>query len=197
MKDNENSHLIDKVVDSLRKAAVEMEEFQVKAALGKAEARDKYEESKKKLNLFIHETKMKVTSGKEQMEEFHTKLDELRVQLALGKAETTEVFLEQKKKLLSLLHQIEVKIKSNDQLRRLYAILLIEIEMFKVQLEILEEKFDEGKAEAKTTFERGKKQFDTFIDEVKSDYVKKQGWNHFQEEISEAFSHLKKAFQEA
>lgn len=199
MKDNENAHLIDKVVDALRKAAVEMEEFQVKAALGKAEAREKYEESKKKFNLFIHEAKFKVNSGKEKLDEFHAKLDELRVQLALGKAETTDVFKEQKKNLLSLLHQIEVEIKSNQNLRRLYAILLIEIEMFKVQLEILEDKFDEGTAEAKTSFEKGKKQFDKFIDELKSRYNKKEEtrWEHFQGEISEAFSHLKKAFQEA
>ncbi len=197
MKNNENSHLMDKVVDALRKAAVEMEEFQVKAALGKAEAKDTYEESKKKLNLFIHESKMKVASGKEKMEDFHAKLDELRVQLALGKAESIEVFKEQKKNLLSLLHQIEVKVKTNEKLRRLYAILLIEIEMFKVQLEILEEKFDEGKAEAKTSFEKGKKQFNEFIDELTPKYAKKEGWDHFQDEISEAFSHLKKAFQEA
>ncbi len=199
MKENGNDHLMDKVVDALRKAAVEMEEFQVKAALGKAEARERYEESKKKLNLFIHETKFKVTSGKEKLEEFHAKLDELRVQLALGKAETTDVFKEQKKNLLSLLHQIEVEIKSNQKLRKLYAILLIEIEMFKVQLEILEEKFEEGTVEAKTSFEKGKKEFDTFINELKSRFTKNDEtrWDHFQGEISEAFSHLKKAFQEA
>lgn len=199
MKDNENDHLMDKVVDALRKAAVELEEFQVKAALGKSEARDKYEEAKKKLNLFIHESKFKMKAGKEKMDNFHTKLDELRVQLALGKAETIEVFKEQKKNLLSLLHQIEVEIKSNQKLRNLYTILLIEIEMFKVQLEILEEKFDEGTAEAKTSFEKGKKQFEKFIDELKARNSEKEEtrWEHFQGEISEAFSHLKKAFVDA
>jgi hypothetical protein len=198
MKENENSHLMDKVVEALRKAAVEMEEFQVKAALGKAEARDKYEETKKKFNLFVHESKSKVKSGKEKIDDLHTKLDELRVQLALGKAETLEVFRAQKKNLLSLLHQIEVKIKTNEKLRRSYAILLIEIEMFKVQLEILDEKFDEGKVEAKASFEKGKKEFEKFIDELKSRYARNDNkrWDHFQGEISEAFSHLKKAFKE-
>ena len=42
----EHNHLSDKVADALRKAAVELEEFQVQFALGKAEAKDKYEEVK-------------------------------------------------------------------------------------------------------------------------------------------------------
>ena len=33
MKNNENSHFIDKVIDTLRKAADEMEEFQVKVEM--------------------------------------------------------------------------------------------------------------------------------------------------------------------
>jgi cell fate (sporulation/competence/biofilm development) regulator YlbF (YheA/YmcA/DUF963 family) len=197
MKDHENSHLMEKVADALRKAAVEIEEFQVKSALGKAEAQDKYEETKKKFNRFIHESKTKMKSGKEKLEELHTKLDELRVQLALGKAESVDTFKEQKRKLLSLLHQIEVKIKTNEKLRKIYAILLIEIEIFKVELEIIEEKFDEGKAGAKTAFEKGKKEFDHFIENLKSkDPEEEEGrWEHFQGEISEAFDHFKKAFK--
>ena len=53
MKNNENSHFIDKVIDTLRKAADEMEEFQVKVALGKSEAEDKYEDIKKKFKKYL------------------------------------------------------------------------------------------------------------------------------------------------
>ncbi len=197
MKDHENSHLMDKVADALRKAAVEIEEFQVKSALGKAEAQDKYEEVKKKFNRFIHDSKSKMTTGKEKLDELHTKLDELRVQLALGKAESRDTFKEQKRKLLSLLHQIEVKIKTNEKLRKLYAILLIEIEIFKVQLEILEEKFDEGKEGANAAFEKGKTEFNAFIKDLKTKNAKEEEtrWEHFQGEISEAFDHFKHAFK--
>ena len=48
MENTENTQFLDKVVQSLKKAVVEVEEFQVQAALGKAEAQDKYEEVKKK-----------------------------------------------------------------------------------------------------------------------------------------------------
>ena len=60
MKTKENSHLIDNVVDALRKAATELEAFQVQVALGKAEAEDKYEEVKKNFNAFVPESKSKV-----------------------------------------------------------------------------------------------------------------------------------------
>lgn len=97
MKTKKDSQFVDKVIGALRKTAVELEEFQVQAALGKAEVQEKYEEVKKKFNLFIHDSESKVKSIKEQIEELNTKFDELRVQLALGKAETKEIFKKQKK----------------------------------------------------------------------------------------------------
>ena len=79
------------------------------------------------------------------------------MQLALGKAETKEIFKKQKKQLLSTLHEIEVKIKTNETLNRMYALTLIEIEQFKIQLEILEQKFNEDKAKAKDRLKREKR----------------------------------------
>jgi hypothetical protein len=196
METAQNTHFIDKVVEALKKATVELEEFQVKAALGKAEAQDKYEDLKKKFNLFLHDSKTKVNTGKEKVETIHAKFDELKVQLALGKAETTEKFKAQKKQILQTLHELEVEIKTNDTLKRMYAIALIEIEQFKISLEILEEKLEHGKEGTKASFEKGKQKFQKFVDELKAKYTKKEEtkWEHFQSEISEAFSHFKKAF---
>ena len=198
MKNKEDIQFVDKVIGALRKTAVELEEFRVQTALGKAEVQDKYEEVKKKFNLFIHDNEYKIKGVKEKIEELNTKFDELRVQLALGKAETREVFKKQKKQLLLTLHDIEVKIKTNVTLNRMYALTLIEIEQFKIQLEILEQKFNKDKDEAKDTFEKGKKDFNSFIDRLNVKYAKKKDEEtkieHFQNEISEAFKHFKKAF---
>jgi len=194
---NKDIHFVDKVIEALRKSATELEEFQVKAALGKAEAQDKYEEVKKKFNQFIHDSEFKIKGVKEKIEELHTKFDELRVQLALGKAETKEIFKKQKKQLLSIIHDIEVKIKTNETLNKLYALTLIEIEQFKIQLEILEQKFNKEKPEAKESFEKGKREFNSFIDRFRGKYAKKKEetkLEHFQTEISEAYNHFKKAF---
>ena len=53
MKNKEEIQFVDKVIGALRKSAIELEEFQIKAALGKAEAQDKYEEVKKKFKEHI------------------------------------------------------------------------------------------------------------------------------------------------
>lgn len=198
MKTTEDNQFIDKVIGALKKTAVELEELRVQTALGKAEAQDKYEDIKKKFNLFIHDSELKVKGAKEKMDELKTKFDELKVQLTLGKAETKEAFKKQKKELLLLLHDIEVKIKTNDTLNKMYALTLIQIEQFKVQLEILEQKFSKEKDDAKDAFEKGKNDFNTFIDKLKEKYGKKKveetKLEHFQSEISEAFHHFKKAF---
>lgn len=199
METKENTQFLDKVVRSLKKAAVEVEEFQVQAALGKAEAHDKYEEVKKNFNSFIHESKTKIHAGKEKIDGVNVKLDELRVQLALGKAETVDAFKKQKRELLLKFHELEVNIKTNEKFSRMYALVLIEIEKFKVQLEVLEQKFDQGKVGAKDSFEKGKQEFNKFIDGVKAKYSKKEEtkWEHFQDEVSQAFDHLKLAFTKA
>lgn len=197
MKTKENNLLIDNVVDALRKAATELEAFQLQVALGKAEAEDKYEEVKKNFNAFVHESKFKVKEGQKQLNDLHTMFDELMVQLALGKADTLEAFKEQKKKLLAKLHEIEVEIKTNELLNRMYDHALIDLEMFKVQLEILEERYEQGKEQVNESFEKGKAQFNTFIEDFKAKYADKKEktqWEHFQDEVSEAFSHFKSAF---
>ncbi len=197
MKTKDNTQFVEKVVEQLRKTAIELEEFQVKAALGKAEAEDKYEEIKKKFNLFIHDSKHKIKAGKEKINDIHTNFDELMVQLALGKAESKETFKEQKKQLLLKLHEIEVKIKTNKTLNRMYAFVLIEIEKFKVQLEVLDQKFDKGKDEVKLGFESAKKEFNEMVEKIKTKYSTKKEETkieHFQNEIFEAFDHFKKAF---
>jgi len=197
MKTMEETRFIDNVVETLRKTAIEIEELQIQAALGKADARDKFEEVKKKFNTVLHEAKAKIKTGKEKFDDIDTKFDELRVQLELGKADGIDSFREEKRELLSKLHEIEVKIKTNKQLNRLYAFVLLEIEKFKLNLSILEQKFEQGKEGAKTSFEKGKLEFNQFIETIKAKYEKTEEttkWEHFQGEVSEAFSHFKKAF---
>ena len=195
MENEENTKFIDTVIEALKKSAVEMEKFQLKAALGKAEAKESYEEIKKKLNLFIHESNYKINVGKQKVDEINAKLDEFRVQLTLGKAESVEAFNQQKKQLLLTIHELEVKIKNNDRLKRMYAIVLIEIETFKIQLKILETKLNQGMDKTEFSIEKGKEKFNQFINNFKEKYGKKKEtkWEHFQAEVSEALNHFRHA----
>lgn len=196
MKNNDSKRLTDKIVEALRKSALEIEKFQLEAALGKAEAKVKYEELKKNLKQFLHDSKFQIKAGQEKVNEIQGKLDKLLVQLNLGKAETIEAFNNQKKALLTAIHELEVKIKSNETLKKTYALVLIQLETFKVQLEIIEIKLNEKFADKDFSFTKSKEQFLKFVEDLKKKYSKKKEtrWEHFQNEVSEAFSHLKKAF---
>lgn len=196
MEKNENKRLTDKIIEALRTSALEMEKFQVKMALGTSEAKDSYEDIKKKLNLFLHDAKHKIKTGKETVEDVHAKLDQLLVKLNLGKAETIDAFNEQKKELLNAIHELEVKIKSNDKLKKAYAFVLVEIETFKIQLTMLERKFNKQFSKTDSSFKKGKEYFLEMIEKLKVKYglKKETKWEQFQNEVSDVFQNFKKAF---
>lgn len=203
MEKTENTHFLDSVVDALRKAATELEELQVQANLGKAEASEKYEEWKKEFSSFMHNAKNKARKGtdniKNVQEEITALFEELRVQLALGKADGFEAFKAQKKKILEKIRAIENKIRNNATLNKIYAVFLVQMEKFKVFLEWLEQKWQEGKASASEKFEEGKVKFNEFVDTVKNKFeeMNNDKWEHFQEEVAQAFTNFKNAFVKA
>ncbi|NNC83035.1 MAG: hypothetical protein HKN79_05615, partial [Flavobacteriales bacterium] len=187
----ENKTFIDKVVNSLRNAAVELEELQVQAALGKAEAKDKWEETKHGFTHYLHETKSKVQGeGGERWQEVQAAMDRLKVQLALGKAETSDAYHEQKKKISNAIHDLQLKIKKDEKLGKAYSLLNVEAEKFKLKMESLEGKFDESKVKAEESFEEKKKDFNRFVETVENKLsTDSEGrWSNFQDEMSEAFS---------
>ena len=95
---------IEKIIEGLKTAAVELEKLQVQAALGKAEAKQKYEEARRKFNADIQNAK---NAAKGKYEEIKPLLESLQVQFALGKAETKEVLEEQRKKFAKVLSELE------------------------------------------------------------------------------------------
>lgn len=196
METTENKTFIDKVVNSLRSAAVELEEMQVQTALGKAEAKDKWEDTKKGFDSFLHKAKSTVKTGGEKVDDVHAAMDHLKVQLALGKAETADAFATQKKNISKALHDLQVKIKTNETLGKAYSLFNVEAEKFKVKMEAAEGSFDETKEKAEESFEEKKKDFNRFVETVENKLSTdgENRWTHFQDEMSEAFSHFKKAF---
>ncbi len=193
----ENTHLLDKVAGALRKAATELEELQVKLHLGKAEAEDKYEELKKKLNQFLNEHEDEIDAGKEKVAELNMYLEPLRALLEEGKAQTEEAYKAHKEKIEAKIDEIIDKIKSDEKLKTYYAALLIELENFKVQVHFLMSYLAAGTEAAKEAYDKGKVEFDKFVEDMKGKIqtAKDEGrFEHFQEEISQAFSHFKSAF---
>ena len=99
---------IEIIIDGLKKAAVELEKFQVQATLGKAEAKDKYAEARKKFNANLQDVKR---IAKDKYKDLKPLVESLQVQFTLGKAETKEVLKEQRKKFSKAIAGLEAYFK--------------------------------------------------------------------------------------
>ena len=203
METLEKTSLTEKIINGLRKAAEELEHFQLQFALGKAQAKDAYEETKKNFYRYIHEAKILLENAKEITKEkatiLKTILEELQVQLALGKAETKEAFEEQRKKITNALNDLEALIRSNKTSSEYYSKLMMETEKFKVKMEILRMQYKLNKLDKHVAMNDKKVEFSKKLSDIKNRMAKKEQkaegkWEHFREEISDAYSHLKKAF---
>lgn len=203
METQQKISLTDSLIGGLRKAASELEEFRLQAALGRAEAKDTYEDVKKKFSAFIHEAKITLDEGRKNAEgnavQLKAILETLQVQLALGKAETKVAFRDQAKKISSALVVLESFLRKNKTADEYFSRLKMESEKFKIKLNIVKLQYELNKLKAQDDFEEKKKDFSKKLGEIKKRLVKKEKeaksrWNHFYDEASETYTLLKKAF---
>lgn len=195
--------IADAIIDGLKKATVELEEFRVQVALGKAEAHYAYEDAKIKFYRALHETEQRLsvskTSTNSALDEFKVLFQTLQVQLALGKAETRDAFEAQRIKISHALHKLELFLESNQFTNELRESLHREIEKFKIKLEILKLRYELNKIAVHEEFEIRKTEFSKTLASITDKLRKKekkveQSWEHFRDEIKEAYTGMKKAF---
>ena len=200
METIEKNKTADKIIDGVKKAISEIEELRVKIALGKAEAQDLFEDTKKKLNHYVHESKIKFNKLKqnENVTKIINAFEHLQIQLALGIAESKETFDEQKKNISNAIQKLENSLKIEKSYDELASLLKLEIEKFKLKLEILNLQYRLKKVNVQQDFETKKSDFLLKINAIKSRIQKKENagktrWENFQNEITESFFHLKEA----
>lgn len=186
----------DKLIGQLKKSASDIEKFRVQLSLGKAEAKDKYEDLKKKFNGAVHKVKTELTGSKSKLTDFRSGLEELQVQLALGKAERLEIFNEQKKKIFRAINSLDKQLENYSG--KIDAAFRHEVEKFRIKMEILRVHYELGKMEAKDEFELEKHELKNVISKMSAKFQakKKNAVNESKERISElkeAYKHLKKA----
>jgi chromosome segregation ATPase len=198
MESTENMHLLDYVSNGLRKAADELEKFQLQVGLGKLEAFDAYEDLKKNYAHYTNELKQKAENGKEKLIDLQARFDDLQVQFNLGKAETIEAFQEQRKKIVLAIHEVQVAIKNNPTYIKAYALLLDALEKIKVKLDILSEQLEPTKEKITDYLSKRKEQVEQAIADFKNKFNEKTELDSklgaFQSEMSLAYSQFKKAF---
>jgi len=202
METNANN-FIDKVINGFKKAAIELEEFQLQLSLGRADAQDTYETLKKEFKTHVHEAKIYfegvINTAKEKQSQLKPAFEMLQVQLALGKAETLEIYEGQIKKIHTALSQLEIEIQKNESANEYYTKLQLEIEKFKIKLEILKLRYKLNSMESKIEFESKKEEFSKKLADLKEMLIKQtekaeNKWEDFKDEISEAYTNLKKVF---
>lgn len=203
MEKNFGEIIAKKIVDGINNALAEIDELKVQLALGKAEAKDLYEINKKKFLSNIHEMENQFRELKkdETILPIVNAMESLRVQLALGKAETKELFEEQYTKINQALHQLESELKNNQTISENYARFNLELEKFKIKMNLFALHYKLTKITMLYDYELKKKELSEKLNKFNQQMISKQKeglerWENFQDEIKEAYHHFKSAFKQ-
>jgi len=193
--------LLIKIADKLLEAQQEIDELVLRFALGKAEAGEKFEETKKEFSNRVSEFRRtnlgsQVASTSQSLKGL---LDELEVQLNLGKADSKDMFEEQREKIEEVIDKIwtEVKKFKNETLDREH--LEHEIEKFKLKLEVLRLRFELKKFEVSDSFKESMQEAKKSIEQTSSKLKEKispdTGLSLFRKEVNTIYKHLRKTIE--
>lgn len=191
--------IIENIIEKLRRAEVELEEFELQLALGKADAMDQYEGMKKELREVLWKIKQEV---KDKSKMFDAKMEQLLEILQAGKPEAKETFSASKEKISELLDELLSELKNTGIGAELYATIVGEFGKFKIKMEILRLKLALKKMDWKQEWESGKKEVNRMVQEFEkrvrdTSHTIKEGNEEFFTEIRQAYAHLKKAFSKS
>jgi prefoldin subunit 5 len=181
------------------------EDLRVQLHLGSKELSDKFEEQKKEILHWSKETRTSLESEASiASTEMRSKLEELEVQATLGKAETKEAIQEQRKKLTSLMQDAnEASIKlmgdSKKNVRQIAAKADSKFDEWHARFDLLRLQISLGAADASEEWKEKKDDLNKSIRNLESKLGEvsqetEEGWTNFKGEISEAWTHVKKAF---
>jgi hypothetical protein len=176
----------------------EIEELALQLSLGKAEAKEKFEEIKNEFTEKVNGLKQFLKSSPEKTipAVLKLKLEALELQLKVGKAETKEAFDLQRTALIEATIALENEIQAALEKLEASSYFHHEAEKFMLKLEILRLKFGIKRFEIKDAFrtgmERAKKSIHQFVGKAKKMGSRKPTID-FKEEIAEGYKHLKSA----
>ncbi|HQS04323.1 MAG: hypothetical protein B7X86_02670 [Sphingobacteriales bacterium 17-39-43] len=207
MKNTETSNqrpILVKIAAQLLKDQQELDSLAVQLSLGKAEAKDKFEEAKKQMKKSIQDFKNTIDAeykqNKEWSQSIDVKLTDLESLLSKGIAESREIFTEQKKSIIGAIERLENEIKTNPEVVKLANYFTASLEKIKLQMELFEmeiegkkivltELFKDEMKNAREVIVSVSKQLEEKKDEAKLKAEK------FNDEIRLAYDHFKKAIK--
>ncbi len=185
--------------DGTLKAQQEIDELALQLALGKAEAKDKFEELKNefKERLSVLKQHLNISAEYSVPIAINLKIDELELRLQLGKVSSKETFNIQREALISAIIAFEMEIREVLMHSDLSDYYHHEAEKFLLKLEILRLKFGIAKFEIKDAFRmrmnRAGKVIEKLTEKVRKAGTRTQHHFDYKKEISAAYKHLKSA----
>lgn len=198
-KGTDESNTFQKIARNILEAQKEIDELAVQLALGKAEAMEKFEEIKREFRTKVGELKLLLQESPNRLPaDLRQKIEELEVQLALGKAESKEMFATQKKKILAAIHHLENELRIGVGKIKTPHYFAHEAEKFRLKLEILRLRFSLKKFEVKDEFREGmsnaRREIEKMSKNVKGTlHQGREKYADLSDQVSQAYSHLKKA----
>ncbi|MBK6988186.1 MAG: hypothetical protein IPH33_08060 [Bacteroidetes bacterium] len=178
----------------------EIEEMALQFSLGKADAKDKFEEVKKEFAANVHDLKREIDdiSFFEVSEFLKNKIDELSLQLHLGKVETKELFDEQMAKIVHAVSELESRLKEENIVHEKITSFKSDLKKFLLKSEIVGLKFQIKSIELNDLFHKKMIDAKDCLSKImikfdsKKDHVKEQ-LSDFEDDIEIAFEHFKSA----
>lgn len=191
--------VLKKIAERLLAAQQEVDELAVQFALGKAEAKDKFEEVKKELRANVSDLKRTFMTQtlNNVIVSLKAKFEELEVQLALGKADTADVFEAQSKRILQAVKSLEREIKSKLPDHREANVFSQEVEKFKLKIEILRLKFMLKQFEVQDAFRDKMKDARKAIDNFKHAVAAKTDTVTLSHDVNEEVQRVYKLLRQA
>lgn len=199
-KDKKQPFLV-RIADRLVKDQQELDEMAVQLALGKAEAKDKFEEVKKQMRKRIRKisdkVEIEIEEGKDWAQSLQTKLSNLREKLKKDKAETPEALHQQKQEIVTGLNEVEKEMEKSGKSRFSRSFALAS-EKIKLQMDLLDKKWDAGKKEISEEFKeemgKAKQKLNTISAKLKdkADDVDDR-FDDFKDDVRDAYENLKRA----
>jgi hypothetical protein len=185
--------LIDRFIQSLRDAQTELEAFRVQLALGKADAKDKYEELRSDVERLMREWQDYLRSSgivnEEGQTDYKRALEELRLQASLGKAEAAEFITRNSVELLNYIHELEQKVSADSRWTEFRERWTTGIEVAKTKLEILKLHVSLGKLETEAAFPEAADRAREILDSLSHRF------KNADRKVESAIDDIKKAFE--
>ena len=197
---NLKQDLLDIGKGKITQAKAFLEELEVQMALGKAEARDAFEQEKKNLSTYLRKQKAQLRETEHIAENHKADLlksfEILEGQLGKELPITKRKFDKLKKETLNKIYRLEAELKNT--YGEVSSSLQKELDDFKIKLDGYRVQLALGTIEDETALAKRKTELQQQVDEIRLKLQKETAAgdrvDHFVDEISKSFNHMKKAF---